>query len=129
MSVSFHLPREHISDAPLRLDDLGRTRILRQLAPEAKNLDVNAAVENVFMHPGGLQKVLPAERALRSVQESDKQRVFAFGQRNVRAVWIGKPSGAQIELPPGKPIAAPFRLAPRRGAGPGHASNETHPPA
>ena len=56
------LPRKRISDAALRLDDLGRARVLFQLAPEAKNLDVDAAVEDVFMHPSGLQKVLPAER-------------------------------------------------------------------
>jgi hypothetical protein len=109
-SKPLDLPCKHISDAALRLDDLGRARVLLQLAPEAKNLDVDAAVEDVFMHPGGLQKMLPAERALRSVQEGDKQRVFPFGQRNVRAIRIGKPSGAKIELPAGKPIAAAFWL-------------------
>ena len=51
--------------------------------------------------------------ALRSVEERDEQRVFAFGHRNVRAIRIGEPSGAKIELPAGKPIAAAFWL-PRR---------------
>jgi hypothetical protein len=109
-SKPLDLPCKHISDAALRLDDLGRARVLLQLAPEAKNLDIDAAVEDVSMHPGGLEKVLPVERALRSVQEGDKQRVFPFGQRNVRAILIGKPSGAKIELPAGKPIAAAFWL-------------------
>jgi hypothetical protein len=54
--------------------------------------------------------MLSAERALWSVEESDKQRVFAFGQRDVRAIWVGKLSGAQIEPPASKPIAAAFRL-------------------
>ena len=95
MSVSFDLPRKHISDAALRLDDLRRARVLLQLASKAKNLHVDAAIEHVFVDSGGLEKVLSAERALRGVEEGDQQRVLAFGQRDIRAVRIGKPSGAQ----------------------------------
>ena len=56
--------------------------------------------------------MLSAKRPLRGVEEGDQQRVFAFGQRNVRAMRIGKSSGAQIEPPAGKPIAAAFWLPP-----------------
>jgi hypothetical protein len=127
-SKPLDLPGKHITDAALGLNDLGCARVLLQPTPEAKNLHVDAAVEDVSMHSGGLQKVLPAERALRSVQEGDKQRIFPFRQRNVSAIRIGKPSGAKIELPAGKPIAATFCLACRRGPDPVEPSNDrTHP--
>lgn len=116
MSVTLHLPGEHISDASLRLDDLRGARIILQFAAKAKNLHVDAPIENVFVDSGRLQKMLSAKRALRRVEERDQQRVFALGQCNVRAIRIGKPSGAQIELPAGKAIAPTFRLASRRGA-------------
>ena len=99
-----------------------------QFAAKAENLNVNASIEHVFVDSGGLQKVLPAKRPLGSVEEGDKQPVFAFGQRNVRAIRIGKPSGAQIELPAGKPIAAAFWLPCRGGADPVQPPNDcAHP--
>ena len=81
-----------------------------EFAAKAENLHVDAAVEHVFVHSGGLEKVLSAERTLRGVEEGDQQRVLAFGQRDIRAIRIGKPSAAKIELPAGKPIAAAFWL-------------------
>ena len=93
------------------LDHLRRARIVLQFAAKAENLHVNAPIEHVFVDSGCLQKMLSAKRPLGSVEEGDKQRVFAFGQRNVRAIRIGKPSGAKIELPAGKPIAAAFWLS------------------
>ena len=117
MLVMFHLAGEHISDTSLGLDDLRCARVGLQLAAKAQNLNVDAAIEHVFVHSGRLQKMLAAKRPLRRIEEGDKQRVLAFGQRDVRAVRIRKPSGAQIEPPAGKPIAAAFRLACRPGAG------------
>src|SRR5277367_2867619 len=115
-SITFHLPGEHIADASLGLDHLRRAWVGLQFAAKAENLHVNAAIEDVFVDPRRLQKMLSAERPLRSVEERDKQRVLAFGQGDVRAIWIGKLSGAQIEPPAGKPIAAAFWLACTRGA-------------
>src|SRR5262249_45109947 len=56
---------EHISHAALGLDDARGVRVAFELAPEAKNLHVDATIENILMHPGGLQQMLAAERALR----------------------------------------------------------------
>src|SRR5215471_20143731 len=72
--------------------------------------------------------MLSAERPLRSVEEGDKQRVFAFGQRDVRAIGIGELSSAQVEPPVGKPIAAAFWLACMRRGGPVEPPNDrAHP--
>ena len=94
VSITFHLLGEHISDASFGLNDLRCARIVLQFAANAKNLHVNATIEHVFVNPGRLQKMLSAKRALWSVEEGDKQRIFAFGQRDIRAIWIGKLSGA-----------------------------------
>jgi len=107
-SKSFDLRGENISDASLGLDDLGRPRVVLQFAAKAENLYVNAAIEHVFVDSGRLQKMLTVKRPLRSVEEGDKKRIFAFGQRDVRAIGIGELSSAQVEPPIGKPIAAAF---------------------
>ena len=49
MSVTFHLPSKDISDSALGLDDLRRARVVLQFAAKAKNLDVDAAIEDVFV--------------------------------------------------------------------------------
>ena len=127
-SKPLDLQGKDITEAALGLNDLGCARVLLQPAPEAKNLHVYASVEDVFVHSGRLQKVLPAERALRSVKEGDKQRIFPFRQRNFCPIRIGKSSGAKIELPGGKPISATFCLACRRGPDPVEPSNDrAHP--
>ena len=128
VSITFDLLGEHISDASFRLNDLRCARILLQFAAKAQNLDVNAAIEHVFVHSGRLQKMLAAKRPLRSIEEGDKQRVLAFGQRDVRAVRISKPSGAPIEPPAGESIAPAFWLACGPGAGALQpANNRAHP--
>jgi hypothetical protein len=69
---TLHLPGEHISDASLRPDYLRCARIVLQFASEAENLLVNVAIEHVFMDPRRLQKMLSADRSLRSVEEGDQ---------------------------------------------------------
>src|SRR5262245_31673241 len=46
---------EHISDAALGLDDARRAGVAFELASEAKNLHIDAAIENILMHACGLQ--------------------------------------------------------------------------
>ena len=45
----FDLPGENISDASLGLDHLRRARVVLQFAAQAENLDVDAAIEHVFV--------------------------------------------------------------------------------
>src|SRR5262245_34671531 len=105
---------EHISHAALGLDDARRARVAFELAPQAKNLHVDAAIENILMHARGLQKVLPAERALRRLEKGDQQRVLAFGQCYRSAGRVGKSPGLAVELPTAESKAARLGIASRR---------------
>src|SRR5215467_8980277 len=55
---------EYVSDAALGLNDARCARVALQLAAQAQDLHVDAAVEHVFMHAGRLQQVLAAQRPL-----------------------------------------------------------------
>jgi hypothetical protein len=46
---------EYISDAALGLDDARRARIALELTPQAENLHIDAAVEDIFVNAGRLQ--------------------------------------------------------------------------
>src|SRR5262245_8049468 len=106
---------EHISHAALGLDDTRRARIAFELAPKAKNLHVDAAIENILMHARGLQQVLAAERALRRIEKGDQQGVLAFGQCHRSASRVGEPASLGVELPAAKSKAPAFEIARRRG--------------
>ena len=51
---------KHVADTALGLNDPRRARVGLQLAPQAQDLHVDAAVENVFVDPSCLQQVLAA---------------------------------------------------------------------
>jgi hypothetical protein len=104
---------ENISDAPLGLNELRHAWIVLQLTAEAKNLHVDAAIEDVFMDSSGLQKMLAAERALGSVEEGDEQRIFTFGQRDLNAAWVGEAPRAKVQSPARKLVASAFVVAGR----------------
>src|SRR4029077_3423685 len=63
-SDPLHGNGEYISDAALRLDDARRARIALELTPQAENLHIDAAVEDIFVNAGRLQQVLAAKRTL-----------------------------------------------------------------
>src|SRR5262245_22442565 len=106
---------EHISDATLGLDDAGRAGVAFELASEAKNLHVDAAVEDILMHTRGLQQVLTAKWPLRCVEKGKQQCVLALGQGYRTAVWVGELPGLPVELPAGKSKATALGFARRRG--------------
>src|SRR5499427_6609456 len=106
---------EHITYAALGLNNARRARVAFELAPQAKNLHVDAAIENILMHARGLQQVLPAERALRRLKKGDQQGVLAFGQSYQSAGWVGEPSSLAVEMPAAKSKAAPLGITRRRG--------------
>src|SRR4051812_25187377 len=94
--------REHVSDAALGLDHARSARVALKLAPEAKNLHVDTAIEHVFMHARGLQQMLAAERALRRVDKSKQQGIFALGQGHRPSFRISEPPRPAVEMPAGK---------------------------
>ena len=112
-SKPLNLASQDISDAALRLNHLRRARVPFQLAAEAKNLHVDTAIENVFVHASRLQEMLSAQRTLGSVQERDKQCIFPLRQGDRGAVRVGKTSRTAAKLPAKKPIAASLGVAGR----------------
>src|SRR5262245_23782816 len=62
-SKSLYCHRKHIANASLGLDEAGGTGISLELAPQAEDLHVDAAIEHVLVHPRSLQQLLTAERA------------------------------------------------------------------
>lgn len=56
--------RENIADAALGLNDARRSRIAPQLAPQPQHLNVDAAIENIFMNGGRLKQMLAGQGAL-----------------------------------------------------------------
>ena len=105
---------EHISDAALGLDHARGARIALELAPETKNLHVDAAIKDILVNAGCLQKVFSAKRTLRGFEEGDQRRVFALGQRYWGADRVNELPGPAIELPAGKSKAATLWIARRR---------------
>src|SRR5258708_29238480 len=71
---------KHISDATLGLDHSRRARVAFELAPEAKDLHVDTAVEDILMDAGRLQQVLAAKRTLRRLEKVEQHCILALGQ-------------------------------------------------
>ena len=107
---------KHISDAALGLDDSRRVMVALELASEAKNLHVDAAIEDVVMRARGLQKVLTAKWAPRRIEKGKQQCILAPGQGYGSAVWVSELPGLSVELPAGKLKAATLGVARRSGA-------------
>src|SRR6516165_763447 len=108
--------RKHVTDASLGLNNLRCARIRLQLAPQAQDLHIDAAVENVLVHPGCLLQMLSAERPLGCIEEGHQQGIFSFCQCDLISCRIGKASTPPIELPVPEPIPAPFRVPLRHRA-------------
>jgi hypothetical protein len=64
-----------VAETALRLDNTARARIGLELAPQPQDLHVDAPVEHILVHAGRLQKMLAGKRALRRVEEGDKQGI------------------------------------------------------
>ena len=48
---------QHVTNTALRLDDAGRTRAAFQLAPQPRDLHIDATLEDVLVHAGRLLQV------------------------------------------------------------------------
>jgi hypothetical protein len=112
----FYSQGKDVADAPFGLDHTRRTRIGLQFAPQAQDLDVDAAIEDVFVYAGGLQQMLPREGTLRRFQERKQQAVFPFGQGNRIPRGIEQASAAALQPPAVKSVSAPLGIMGARGA-------------
>src|ERR1700704_2855196 len=104
--------RKYVANAAFGQDDARRIWISLQLAPQAQYLHVDTAIEDIFVDAGRLQKVLPGDRSLRSIEKRNQKRVFALGQHNRDSAGISEPPDAPVKLPAAKSAAPSFLVAP-----------------
>jgi hypothetical protein len=74
-------------------------------------LNIDAAIEDILMHAGRLQKMLPRQWSLRGVEECDQERVFSLRQCDSRAVWRRQPAGAAVKDPTAESAKSTFSSA------------------
>jgi hypothetical protein len=110
LSQYFHLQGKCVADATFRLNDAWHARLTLEFAAQPENLNIDAAIEDVFVHARGLKQILARQRALRRFEESDEQGIFTFGERYLSAGRIGERAETAIEKPATETIASALRL-------------------
>src|SRR6202795_1295522 len=110
-SKCFDGQRKYVANATFGQDDARRVWIGLQLAPQAQYLHVDTTIEDIFMDPGRLQKVLAGKRSLRSIEKRKQKRVFALGQCNRDSAGISEVPDAPVKLPAAKSAAPSFLVA------------------
>jgi hypothetical protein len=110
-SKCFDGQRKYVANAAFGQDDARRVWIGLQLAPQAQDLHVDAAIEDIFVDAGRLQKVLAEKRSLRSIEKCNQKHVFALGQCNRDSAGISEAPDAPVKLPAAKSAAPSFLVA------------------
>src|ERR1700676_4896534 len=95
-----------IADAAFGLDDTRHLRVCLQFAPQPQHLNIDAAIEDVFVEPGCLQQILARKRPLRRIEEGKQQGVLAFAQGNRPFLRIDEAPATTIK-PPSAEIVSP----------------------
>src|ERR1700738_5602806 len=89
--------REDVSSAAFGPDEPWHLRVSLQFAPQPQHLNIDAAIEDVFVEPGRVQQILARERPLRRIEEGQQQRVLGFAQGNRPFLRIGQTPAATIK--------------------------------
>src|SRR5258707_1656550 len=110
-SKCFDGQRKYVANAAFGQDDARRVWIGLQLAPQAQYLNVDTAIEDIFVDAGCLQKVLAGERSLRSIEKRNQKRVFALGQCDRDSAGISEAPDAPVKLPAAKSAGPSFLVA------------------
>src|SRR3981081_1829897 len=110
-SECFDGQRKHVANTAFGQDDARRVWIGLQLAPQAQYLNVDTAIEDIFVDAGCLQKVLAGERSLRSIEKRTQKRVFALGQCDRDSAGLSEAPDAPVKLPAAKSAAPSFLVA------------------
>src|SRR5215471_6785150 len=110
-SKPLHRPRKNIADAALGPDHARCIGINLQLAPQSKDLNIDAPIEDIFMNSGRIQQMLACKRSLRCFQERQQQSILAFAQRDRCFMGVYESSATTLEPPAIEPIAASLPLA------------------
>src|SRR5258708_17892522 len=100
--------RKHVANTAFGQDDARRVWVGLQLAPQAQYLNVDAAIEDIFVDAGCLQKVLAGERSLRCNEKRNQKRAFALGQYHQHSAAINEAPDPPVKLPAAKSAAPSF---------------------
>jgi hypothetical protein len=91
---------EAIAAAPHGLDQLGIAAVGFHLAPQAADLVVDRAVEQVRLAAlDHVEQPVAVEHLARMAEERDEQAELGRGQRHDRAFGVGQPALERIEQP------------------------------
>jgi hypothetical protein len=83
LSEDLHRSGEHVTRTPLGPDELRRAGIDLQLAAQAQDLHVDAAIEDLLvMEMRGGEQLLAAQHLLRRSEERSQQAELANGELN-----------------------------------------------
>jgi hypothetical protein len=102
--------RQHVADAALGLDHARCTRVDLQIAPQPKDLDIDAPVEDIFVNSRRLQQMLARERPLRCFEKGEQQGLLTFAQWDRRLVAVYESSAATFKPPATESVSATLRI-------------------
>jgi hypothetical protein len=94
---------EDVPAAADGLDEFRPTRVLFYLAPQPADLVVHAAVEGGRLAAAReIEKLVPAEHALRVLDEGDQELELAGGQVDAEALGRFQVSAREVDRPAGE---------------------------
>src|SRR4029077_18081868 len=86
-------------------------RIDLQFAPQPQHLNVDAAIEDIFVEPGRLQQILARQWPLRRIEEGLQQGVLALAEGTRPFLRIEEAPAATIKPPSAELVPAPLSVA------------------
>src|SRR6201987_6454821 len=81
-----------------------------QFAPQPRDLDIDAPVEDIFVNSCRLQQVLARERPLGCFEKGEQQGILAFAQRDRRLIAVYESSAATFKPPAIESVSAALRI-------------------
>src|SRR6267378_5181544 len=98
---------EPVARAALRLDIARPRRVDFDLAPQAYDLHVDGAIEDlVVVQPRKVEQLVSGENTLRRCKQSHEQTELAVGERDLATVGRRETTRAQVELPAVEAVGA-----------------------
>src|SRR5216684_2608501 len=104
-----------IAEAAFGPDDTWHLRVCLQFPPQPQHLNIDAAIEDVFVEPGRLQQILARKRSLRRIEQGQQQGVLAFAKGHRPFLRIDEAPAATIKPPSAELVSAPLDVAGAQG--------------
>src|SRR5258705_14024875 len=98
---------EPVARAALRLDIARPHPVGFELAPQACDLHVDGAIEDlVVVQPRKVEQLVSGENALRRCKQNHEQMELAVGERELAAIRRAETTCVQVELPAVEAVGA-----------------------